>query len=254
MMRPTSLWRSCTRKIVSFPEGISESIISSGNSTSCRITNSRNCFTNSTLFEVRALSLLVAVGRLEVRSIFADRADFFSVGPEQPIPIIRPGPDEIPVLLDKETILVFARWHDLQIVAGKQITFLAIGRIHDMDRAGSRPGRRHEIQQFAVGRKLQILESANDRLHFLGVTATDEQRRFLSIDPDLPELRWFPLLRAGRDFLAVDFADKRHPFAVGSQERIRIAAARSQRRRLSRFVGKLDVAVFDGNALGERWD
>src|SRR5437762_6209459 len=108
MMRPTSVWRSCTRKIVIFPDGISESIISSGNSTSWRMTNSRNCFTTPTLFEVRALSLLVAVGRLEVRGVFADCSDFFSVGSQQPVPIVGAAPDEIPVLLHEQTILVFA--------------------------------------------------------------------------------------------------------------------------------------------------
>ena len=45
MIRPTSLWRNWTRKMAVFPEGISESIISSGNSTSWRMTNSRNSFT-----------------------------------------------------------------------------------------------------------------------------------------------------------------------------------------------------------------
>src|ERR1044072_3067888 len=49
MIRPTSVWRSCTRKIVVFPDGISESIISSGNSTSWRMMNSRNCFTTRNL-------------------------------------------------------------------------------------------------------------------------------------------------------------------------------------------------------------
>jgi len=52
MTRPTSVWRSYTRKIVVFPEGISESIISSGNSTSWRMTNSRNSFTAQSLFEL----------------------------------------------------------------------------------------------------------------------------------------------------------------------------------------------------------
>src|SRR5712692_6113169 len=44
MMRPTSLWRSCSLKIVILPLGISEIITSSGNSTSWRMTNSRNSF------------------------------------------------------------------------------------------------------------------------------------------------------------------------------------------------------------------
>src|SRR5256885_4576452 len=107
-MRPTSLWRSCTRKIVIFPDGISESIISSGNSTSWRMTNSRNCFTDPSLFEVRALSLLVGVGRFEIGSVFADWSNFFPVGPQEPIPIVRTAPDEIPMLLHEQTIFVFA--------------------------------------------------------------------------------------------------------------------------------------------------
>src|SRR6266513_6257818 len=44
MMRPTSVWRSCTLKIVILPLGISVSTMSSGNSTSCRMMNSRNSF------------------------------------------------------------------------------------------------------------------------------------------------------------------------------------------------------------------
>src|SRR6266487_209463 len=44
--RPTSLCRSCNLKIVVLPLGISESIISSGYSTNCRMTNSRNSFTS----------------------------------------------------------------------------------------------------------------------------------------------------------------------------------------------------------------
>src|SRR4051812_30507931 len=104
MTRPTSVWRSCTRKIVIFPEGISESIISSGNSTSWRMTNSRNSFTTQSLFELRALSLLVPVGRLEVRDILAHRTDLFPVGLQQPEPVVRAAADEVAMLLDEEAI------------------------------------------------------------------------------------------------------------------------------------------------------
>src|SRR3954451_5410754 len=101
MMRPTSLWRSWTRKIVVFPEGISESIISSGNSTSWRMTNSRNSFTAQSLFDLRALSrLLVPVGRLEVRRVLAERADLFAVGLQEPIPIVGTTADEVAMLLN----------------------------------------------------------------------------------------------------------------------------------------------------------
>src|SRR3954464_14360139 len=100
MTRPTSVWRSCTRKIVVFPDGISESIISSGNSTSWRMTNSRNSFTAQSLFELGALSLLVPVGRLEVRSVLADRPDLFPVGFQEPIPIVGTAADEVAMLLN----------------------------------------------------------------------------------------------------------------------------------------------------------
>src|SRR5262249_19033724 len=43
MIRPTSLWRSWTLKMVIFP-GISVSTMSSGNSTNWRMMNSRNSF------------------------------------------------------------------------------------------------------------------------------------------------------------------------------------------------------------------
>src|SRR5215472_10280039 len=44
MIRPTSLWRSCTLKIVILPLGISVNTMSSGNSTNWRMMNSRNSF------------------------------------------------------------------------------------------------------------------------------------------------------------------------------------------------------------------
>src|ERR1041385_7871362 len=149
MMRPTSLWRSWTRKIVVFPEGISESIISSGNSTSWRMTNSRNSFTRSSLFDLRVLSrrlwLFVFVSCFECRSIFTDWPDFFPIRSEQPKPIVRSAPDEVAMLLNQEAIFVFAGGHELEVVPGKKIAFLTVRRVNDMDRAGCRPGRRGEI-------------------------------------------------------------------------------------------------------------
>ncbi len=49
MIRPISVCRICKRKTVRRPFGISESMTSSGNSTSCRMMNSRNCRTLSIL-------------------------------------------------------------------------------------------------------------------------------------------------------------------------------------------------------------
>src|SRR3981189_2476137 len=96
MMRPTSVWRSCTRKIVVFPDGISESIISSGNSTSWRMTNSRNSFTNPKLPEAfalvpavdRAPRLILHVGCQEIFGVLADWTDFLAIGTEEPKPIV----------------------------------------------------------------------------------------------------------------------------------------------------------------------
>jgi hypothetical protein len=67
----------------------------------------------------------------------------------------------------------------------------------------------------------------------------------------LPELRRIRFVGAGRDFFAVDFADERDPLAVGREDGVGIAAARSDRDRLSGFIRELDVALFDGNGLGE---
>ncbi len=55
MIRPMSLCLICRRKTVVRPRGISESMASSGNSTSCRIMNSRNCRTNRSLARPREL-------------------------------------------------------------------------------------------------------------------------------------------------------------------------------------------------------
>src|SRR5437762_7714089 len=60
MIRPTSLCRSCTLRIVILPLGISVSTMSSGNSTSCRMMNSRNSFmTMSPIFVGEAVSFAI---------------------------------------------------------------------------------------------------------------------------------------------------------------------------------------------------
>src|SRR5436190_1182924 len=177
MIRPTSLWRSCTRKIVVLPEGISESIISSGNSTSWRMTNSRNSFTRSSVFDLRGLSLFVEVGCLERGGVFTHRADFLSIGPQEPVPIIGPAADEVTVLLHEQAILVFAGDHDLDVVPRKKVALLSIRRVDDVDSAGCRPGWADKVKQLPARGELQIAEATNNRLGFLRVAASKEERR-----------------------------------------------------------------------------
>src|SRR5437588_6793361 len=203
-------------------------------------------------FVTPSVALLVSVSRLEGRRVLPDRADFFPVRPKQPIPIIGAASDEVAVLLNQQAILVFARGDDPDVVARKKVALFPIRRVHDVDGAGRCPLGTDEINQLSVGRELQRLERRQHMVLIAFCVATAKQhRRLFAIDAHLPKLRRIHFVRAGRDFLALNLPDEHDPFAVRSEHRIGIAPARSERSRGSRFIGELDIALFDRNGLGE---
>lgn len=53
-------------------------------------------------------NLIFQVSRLEIFGLFPNRTNFFTVGLQQPEPIIAPASEKVAVLLDQEIIAIFA--------------------------------------------------------------------------------------------------------------------------------------------------
>lgn len=61
-----------------------------------------------TRIDTNFFRLILEVGRFEIFGVFADRTNFFAVGPQQPKPIVAAAADEIAMLRHQKTVAILA--------------------------------------------------------------------------------------------------------------------------------------------------
>src|SRR5580692_7487404 len=106
----------------------------------------------------------------------SQRAEFFLAGRVvEPIPVVTATEDKIAMRLDDNIVLVFAaaETQHQKVVGRHQETFLMRPRVIDMERAGSGPCRRQEIEAPPVGTELFVTEKA-ELVFGVALAAVDE--------------------------------------------------------------------------------